>query len=250
MLARIFPHADFYHVHVTSLSTPVLFDFEVQVVHGDVTDQLLRFAARKKVDLVLLGHRRSRSARRSLARRLAMTAPCSVWMVPNGSAAKLERILIPIDFSDKAADALRVGSAIASLAGLEQAVALHVFFNQASVTYDEYDDILRENEAEAFRIFAARIDLHGVDVIPLFEEGPNVAHTVNRIAVEGKADLVVMGTRGRSRSAAILLGSETDHTIMETKIPILAVKHFGARLRLLQVLLDPRMRERGSPRFN
>ena len=47
-----------------------------------------------------------------------------------------------------------------------------------------------------------------------------------------------MGTRGRSRSAAILLGSVTEETIIETGLPLLAVKHFGARMGVLQALLD------------
>ena len=37
--------------------------------------------------------------------------------------------------------------------------------------------------------------------------------------------------------------------MMETRIPILVVKHFGARLGLLKVLLDKRLRERGDERF-
>jgi hypothetical protein len=54
------------------------------------------------------------------------------------------------------------------------------------------------------------------------------------------ADLIVMSTRGRSRSAAILLGSVTEETIIESRLPLLAVKHFGARMGVLEALLDRR----------
>jgi hypothetical protein len=47
----------------------------------------------------------------------------------------------------------------------------------------------------------------------------------------------------------VLLGSETEQVIMETRRPVLAVKHFGSRLRLLQVLLEDRFRRRGDLRF-
>jgi hypothetical protein len=53
-----------------------------------------------------------------------------------------------------------------------------------------------------------------------------------------------MPCRGRSRSAAILLGSVAEDTIIGTKIPLLIVKHFGAKLGLLQVLLDRSFRTR------
>ncbi len=83
-------------------------------------------------------------------------------------------------------------------------------------------------------------------VTPLFEEGVNVAHTIGRVAQRQGADLIVMATRGRSRSAAILLGSVTEEMIIETRVPLLAVKHFGARLSVLQALLDRKFRHRGD----
>jgi hypothetical protein len=58
-----------------------------------------------------------------------------------------------------------------------------------------------------------------------------------------------MGTRGRSRAASILLGSETEQTMIHTSVPVLAVKAHGANLRLLQVLLDERFRDRSHIRF-
>ena len=54
-----------------------------------------------------------------------------------------------------------------------------------------------------------------------------------------EVDLIVMATRGRSRSAAILLGSVTEEMILATGVPLLAVKHFGARLGVLQAALGP-----------
>jgi sulfate permease, SulP family len=57
-----------------------------------------------------------------------------------------------------------------------------------------------------------------------------------------------MATRGRSRSSSILLGSVTEEMILETRVPILVVKHFGARLGVLQALLDRRFRHQGDLR--
>ena len=70
-----------------------------------------------------------------------------------------------------------------------------------------------------------------------------------RVAEEQSAGLIVMGTRGRSRSAAVLLGSETEHVIMESRIPVLAVKRSGTRVKMLQALRDRRLHERGYERF-
>ena len=85
---------------------------------------------------------------------------------------------------------------------------------------------------------------------PVFEEAANVAHAINRVAAQRGCDLVVMATRGRSRSAAILLGSVTEETIVETRVPLLVVKHYGAQLGLLQALLDKGFRSRPSEQFD
>lgn len=219
------------------------------VEHGDRLDALLRFSVAEKVDLILLGHRRDSRGRRSTARRLAMKAPCSIWLVPEGASAALERILAPIDFSPRAADALQVATAVAESAGLDELDALHVRFNPASVTFDEYADIEMANEHEAFALFVAPIDLHGIHVKPIFDESSQVAGTVLRIAEERGTDLIVMGTRGRSAASAVLLGSETEQVIVASPVPVLAVKHFGSHRRFLEVLLDPRVRGRGDQRF-
>jgi hypothetical protein len=50
--------------------------------------------------------------------------------------------------------------------------------------------------------------------------------------------MIVLGTRGRSRSAAILLGSAAEQTIISSRLPVLAVKEFGDRLGVLEALLE------------
>ena len=55
-----------------------------------------------------------------------------------------------------------------------------------------------------------------------------------------------MATRGRSRSSAILLGSVAEEMILATRVPLLVVKHFGARMGVLQALLDRRFWHKGA----
>ena len=60
---------------------------DCRVLHGEVIDCLLETAAEWAADLILVGHSREHNGRRALARRLAMKAPCSVWMRPEFSPA-------------------------------------------------------------------------------------------------------------------------------------------------------------------
>ena len=232
------------------LNVPGSVKVHCDVLKGPLVDRLLSFAAEQEVDIVLVGHRPDHPpGGGSLVRRLSMKAPCSVWIVPDGSPQRLKRILVPIDFSDHSADAMLVATSLARLACDAECLPLHVYLNEAVLTYDEYEPIARGEEEEAYRKFAAPIDTSGVTTTPLFVQGANVTHTIHAVASEQSVDLKVLSTRGRSRSAAILLGSVTEGVIIEARTPVLVVKHFGARLGLLQLLLDRTFRQSRSPHF-
>ena len=261
MLSRVLGSPDIRCLHVARDpdSGVLRAEFERRIAHaipgsrcdfveGDILDSILATAADYQADLILIGHA-SRRRRRSLARRLAGEAPCSVWMAPEGSAATIRRILVPIDFSQRSADTLAAATALAAAAGLDECFALHVDFNDVLVSFDEFDELLAEDRDRAFGLFIAPIDLHDVWVKPIFVDSARVAEAIVRAAAEQTCDLIVMGTRGRSPSAAVLLGSETEQCIMTTGTPLLAVNHFGARLSLLGALRDERLRRRGEDRF-
>ena len=222
----------------------------LDVVVGPRLDRLLELAIRHEHDVILVGHRRARSGRRSLARRLAMMAPCSVWLVPEGSPIRITNLLVPIDFSDHSADAVSIATEIAAARGLTTCLAIHVFFDSSTVRYDEHLNEIRGREEAAFAELIAQTDCHGVVVEPIFEESTHASQAILRVAQRHEADLIVMNTRGRSRAASVLLGSVTSETMSATSVPLLAVKHFGSRLTLLQALMNHRFWQEHSPKMN
>lgn len=213
------------------------------VLEGHPVDRLLEFVAREGNDLLLIGHRGAGSGRRSMARRLAMKAPCSLWLAPAGSAAAINRVLVAVDFSRHSSLALSIGASLAGSRGLEGCLALNVQFNQIDIGTENTSSTARLITRSDFEHFVRSDNLRGVSVQPLIEESASVSRTVLDTAGREGADLVVMGTRGRSASAAVLLGSETEEVIMQTAIPVLIVKQPGERASLLQALLAFSRRE-------
>lgn len=266
-LAQCWPDAAFHFVHIATRGATRLLDWDAVLAslppaldslrhEGRVTavtevgvlpDAIVHQAEARRSELVLVGHQRSRG-RRAQARRLAMIAPVPLLMVPHDSPPRITCVLAPVDFSARSADALAAAASVAAQVGLDTVDVLHVRFDDTVVSFDDYEHLLHTNEQEAFTIFVARVDLSGIDVVPLFEQGPDVARVILRTAAERGTDLIVMGTRGRSRAAAVLLGSETDHVLLESPVPVLVVKHDRARLGLLGALLDGASRNT-EPRF-
>jgi len=205
---------------------------------GSRLDALVRFTAATQADLVLLGHRNARSGQRSLATRLALITHCSVWMAPEGCRSTISGVVAPIDFSDRSADAIAQAVGVARAAKVSRLTALHVYFDPNVLRYEEHDALARGQEDAAFRQFIAKVDTDGVAVSPKFVESSHAAEAVLRQAAEEGADLIVLGTRGRSQAATILLGSVASEVIRRSPIPVLAIKHYGDRMTIKDVLLS------------
>jgi nucleotide-binding universal stress UspA family protein len=223
-------------------------NYPCRALEGARLDQILRAALEQQADLIVLGYRRQRSGRRSLARRLAMVSPCSIWMVPEGAPDRIDRILVPVDFSAPSADAISRGTALARQCGLAECLALHVYFDPSTVRYDEHVEETRGEEQAAFQRFVAPIDCHGIEVRPILEENSQTAPTILRNASQHGANLIVMGTRGRSFAAAVLLGSVTSQTMVRTHVPLLALKNYGTHMSLIDALTSQRLWDRPVPK--
>lgn len=222
-----------------------------QVVTGVRIDSLIDVAARQRSDVILLGHRKARSGRRSLAQRLAMVAPCSVWLLPEDAAGTVNNVLAPVDLSDHSADALQVACAISQATEASTLRALHVFFDPSTLRYDETVQELRAHEAGGFERFLQNASGDcGANLEHLLVESADPAKAILRIAAQSGCDLIVMSTRGRSRAASILLGSVTAQVLAESPVAVLAVKHFGAMMGLFQSLRESHFWTRENPKSN
>ena len=131
------------------------------------------------------------------------------------------RILVPFDFtgpSNRACD-FAVELAIALRARLS---LLHVFepLGVPVTTADRAH--LVAGAAEALERAAARVRPHLADVeIRVIEGQP--AEGIEQAARDGGADLIVMGSHGRSGLARLLLGSVAARTIKVSGVPVVTV---------------------------
>jgi len=70
----------------------------------------------------------------------------------------------------------------------------------------------------------------GMEMAPLVAEanGKTVAHAILQQARKSKADVIVMGTHGRRGLSRMLMGSDSEAVLRETRIPVLLVRGVGA----------------------
>jgi len=215
----------------------------VHVSPGQSIEPLLKLAAEDGTAALLVGESLGPRTLRMLVRQ----APCSVWFVPNDAQADVRRILTPVDLTVRAADSLRVATALARLHGAAQCQALHVYFNESPLANPKAD---RDRAVQAYARFMKPIDTLDVPVTPLFQDCSLVARAINRTAAEQDADLIVLSSRGRTWAGAMLHESVAEQTLRECRVPLLVLKHFGARLGMLQILQEPGFQRRNDVRYN
>ena len=135
---------------------------------------------------------------------------------------EIRRILCPVDFSDHSRRAL--DQAIAIARWYESTVTvLHVFspapvveFDPGPVVYDR-DQLLADTKA-----FAEKESAPGITIEALVREG-NTATEILEQATGMQADLLVIGTHGRSGFERLLLGSVAEKVLRKVSCPVMTV---------------------------
>lgn len=146
--------------------------------------------------------------------------------------AKIRRILHPTDYSPAARPAFRQAVELAKvLRG--QLVLVHVLspvvipVMEMPVPPAIYDDLQRTARAVALRHLdrlAGRAKKAGVRVSRRLIEGAPVAERIVRTARALRADLIVMGTHGRTGVTRVVLGSVASRVVATASCPVLTVR--------------------------
>lgn len=218
------------------------------VQEGAELVSLLRLARRKAADLVIVGRGNARDRDEAvLPVKLARKAPCSVLVLPSGAPTRFERVLVPVDFSERSRDALEAAVAFAHafadpVAPLPLEV-LHVFgvpggYARLARSHAEVAAVIRDGAEAELRAFVAGSDLRGLAAHPILEEDNRASDGILDTIAYVRPDLVVLSTRGRTDSAAVLLGSTCERVIQRAGVPVLAVKRSGEARTLLDILLS------------
>jgi nucleotide-binding universal stress UspA family protein len=216
------------------------------VVRRDVSPApaILSYAAEADVDLIALGTRGRRGPSRvllgSVAEEVVRRADRPVLTVQGeekgravASPGVVERILVPVDFSEYSRQALRAAKEWATLYDAAVDVlhvipeAIHPAFYMGGVEsiYDMEPDIEQETQE---RIDGFVADTAGPSVeIDTYVMVGNAAPDIVEVADEHQIDLVVMSTHGRTGLDHFLLGSVAEKVVRHVRCPVVTMKAFG-----------------------
>jgi nucleotide-binding universal stress UspA family protein len=211
---------------------------EVRVEIGSAVDALLRRGRDVPADLAVLGTSRASQGLGPLALKVVRDARTPVMVVREGHRGPWKRIVACVDFSDTSRLVLDEAVRLAKADGAALHV-LHVFAPPWDVLRYRPTPAEEQSGFRARWLATQQRFMEGL-VAPVVAASPDLA--VETFVVEGarpgdgivehvtarKADLVVLGTRGRSKLAYLVLGTTASRVLRSVPCSVLAVRAPGA----------------------
>ena len=142
---------------------------------------------------------------------------------------EFRRILCPVDFSETSKRAFEYALALAARLGAEVDV-IHVYHLSADALAEGTWEIPRELEADLTTRLQQQLDelvkhkpQMGVKVTTSLYQGiPYIE--ITRAAKERGADMIVIGTHGRTGLAHLLIGSVAERVVRLADVPVVSIR--------------------------
>jgi nucleotide-binding universal stress UspA family protein len=140
--------------------------------------------------------------------------------------ASFKTIVVPTDFSPFANEALRIACSLARESG-GKLILLHVaqrpVVTVAGMPVPPPPPPTIDWSGLRAELDGAAAGIQGVTIESLAVEGEPAA-TIVDLARERGADLIVMGSHGRTGLSRLLMGSVAEHVVRKAACPVLTVK--------------------------
>jgi len=217
-----------------------------EVVEGPPFQALLHWQEIKNIDLLLVGRKHRQHGSGVIAEKLSRKANCLVWFVPEGSAPRIQKILVPVDMSRHAELSFKIALELAGALDGAEVICQHVYEIPLRAVGRRPPILMRKSlvaEVESsikasYQRWIDELNTGGMAVKPVFtlnEENP--AKHIYELAQKEKVDLIVAGYKGKSGAEVMFLGSVTEKLIKyNEQFPLLLIKKQDENQHLLSQL--------------
>lgn len=217
------------------------------VFTGKIADNILKFSKKYSIDMIVMGRREKAEQSGSLAQRLARRAACSLLIIPEGTVPKMDKILVPSDFSDYSELAIEEAIEIASRNNFETEIVIQNVFTVPSgyhytgKSFEEFAEVMRKNAEKDYKRFIKNIDTKNIKIKATYSQDINDDVTTDMIdkAREINANAIIVGAKGRTATTAFFLGSIAERLIqLDSDIPLMVVRPKGKNAGLMEFLKE------------
>lgn len=214
---------------------------------GKIADAILTFSKKQDIDLIMMGRREKAAKSGSLSQRLARRAACSLLIIPEGTQPKMDKVLVPSDFSDYSVIAAEQAISMSVRNDRKTEVVIqNVFtvptgYHYTGKSFEEFADVMKKNAEKNYKKFISKIDTKDVKITPVYSQDINDDVTTDMIdkAHEINANAIIVGAKGRTATTAFFLGSIAERLIqLDSDVPLMVVRPKGKNAGFIDFLKE------------
>ncbi|MCV9388054.1 universal stress protein [Reichenbachiella ulvae] len=217
---------------------------EVVVIQGTGANHILGWEGLKDIDLVVLGIKPRSISTGVNATKVLNGSLCSVMLVPVTDKFEVNRVLIPLDFSENSLRSLNTALRIKEHTDIKIFLQ-HVYFvptgySSTGKTYEEFAEIMLKNKKNEYEAFKKQNDLDDskFEVIFTLDNDQKPSDNIYEMAQEKNVDLIIIASKGRTKAASMLLGSTAVSLVhYDEDVPCLVVKDKNESMSFFDALL-------------
>lgn len=220
----------------------------LKVIPGRGAKTVLEISQKEDIDLIVVGRKTmAEGSSGILPTRLARRASCNILIIPEGSQPKLDKILIPIDFSQYSIMAVEKAVEVADrYDGKVEITAQNVYcvptgYHYSGKSYEEFAEVMKKNAQKDYTKFIKKIDTKSVEIKPIYnlDINDNLLSDIVDLAKVLSPNCIVVGAKGRTATAALFLGSFAEKLVnAHLEFPLLLVRPKGKNVGFIDYLKD------------
>ena len=201
---------------------------KLHLLHGNPTEEIRKEIKNKNTDLLVVGYKKSRTHNLE-TQKLVKKPASSLILIPNKEDYSIKKICVALDFSELSMQALKKAINMANHSGAK-IVGLHAYkvpagYHKSGKNHREYAKIMEENAKNKAQIFLDKAGIGGIEIEYIYDEDNEPATCIAQFARDSHSDLVLIGSKGRTNAASILLGSVAKELSKKLyDIPLMIVK--------------------------
>lgn len=229
---------------LNNLLEKATFSWNIDIMEGDINETMLEATKKHDADLMIMGRKQELENSEGLPKKTVKKSECSVLLIPEAPYREIKIVLVPVDFSQHSAVAVKL--ALLLLGNEGQIHCQHVYevpsgYHRTGKDYYEFAKVMEGNAVKDTKDFIKKYNLpeEKLKFIYILDEKGRPAKEVIKYSKKIGASLISMGSKGRTEAASFLLGSVAEDIVtLNDIIPLLVVKKKNENLDFFDVILQ------------
>jgi nucleotide-binding universal stress UspA family protein len=189
------------------------YNYELIIEKGDSSEKIVAFIKEKDIDFLALG-REQYPGITYKTRKIGHLAPCSIGLFPLISKEKFRKIVVPVDFTSISTRGLERAYFYQNNDQEIKVLPVHFYdvpigYYKTGKSYEQFRDLTHDNAKNSFEKVFKELKYKpanpSYDILNIKDD--TVLKMVFNYALIKGADLIIMGSRGRTQFASFMLGS-------------------------------------------